>query len=146
MNRILKLCACSIMAVFFALGVSGCGGVWLDGKKIGKPVNAQMMRALYYSTILFINEADDFEALCSIFDGVEYTSIEDLSEEDSYVFNGVSVCFYYLSGETADMLVSADGKSHCSYKDNQYITEVGAVDYEALIDLVTKLEQEKTEE
>ena len=112
MNRILKLCACSIMAVFFALGVSGCGGVRLDGKKIGKPVNAQMMRALYYSTILFINEADDFEALCSIFDGVEYTSIEDLSEEDSYVFNGVSVCFYYLSGETADMLVSADGKSH----------------------------------
>ena len=51
------------MAVFFALGVSGCGGVRLDAKKIGKPVNAQMMRALYYSTILFINEADDFEEI-----------------------------------------------------------------------------------
>lgn len=154
MKKCLTTVLTILTAICFTIGLAGCRdkNTIICKKDFGKPSSASVSEGYGDSFKSFIIEQgeEQLEGIYAFFKSVKYSYAETLSEEEIDMRKKLRVTFSFDnppilkrteipmyssdSGHTMFCYVDESGKSLITYVHKNYISEEGAVDYNALIE------------
>ncbi len=123
--------------------LSGCSSIAVDGEKLTNPCEIVLNETGFSSHIDIITDRKEIEKVFSAFDGADFKlTEEDLAENDGQYFPEIYVTMQFCD-KTYWFFVAENGRTRCLYNDKSYISEEGAVDYNALKEYIHKLKEKK---
>lgn len=128
----------AVISILAVACLAGCSSVTVDGQKLKYPDEITLFRLGLYSPDCEIRTGTEIEKVYSFFDGAEFALSDDTLTEADGNINFKEIVWIYFGEDCYCIAVAENGRAECTFGDNHYITEDGAVDYAGLKAFVDK--------